>query len=44
MPARALRPTTGLLRNPAHGDHRFRRMAITDSGAWRSPIPMHADR
>jgi len=27
------------LRNPAHSDHRFRRIPITDSGAFRSPIP-----
>ena len=33
-----------LLRAPAHPDHRFRCMPITDSGRSRSPIPEHADR
>jgi hypothetical protein len=28
-----------MLRNSAHADHRFRRMAIADFGACRSPIP-----
>jgi hypothetical protein len=31
------------VRNPAHADHRFRRMPIADSGACRSLIPAHAD-
>ena len=28
---------------PAHGDHSFRLMPITESSACRSPIPAHAD-
>ena len=31
------------VRVPARADHRFRSMPITDSGACRSPIPVHAD-
>jgi len=31
------------VRVPAHADHRFRSMPITDSGASRSPIPADAD-
>jgi hypothetical protein len=34
----------GPLRVPAHADHGFRSMPITDSGRSRSPIPEQADR
>jgi len=32
-----------VVRIPGHVDHRFRRMPIADSGACRSPIPVHAE-
>ena len=32
------------VRVPAHADHGFRSMPITDSGPSRSPIPEQADR
>ena len=31
------------VRNPGDGDQEFRRMPITDSGAWRSRIPTDAE-
>jgi hypothetical protein len=39
-----LRDRSSKMRNPAHADHRFRSMSITDSDVCRSPIPDHVDR